>query len=232
MLVEYPRRFWDGIVAWRNYRRRRRWARTHRQYPHVTFGADAVAVGECHFDEGVLIQAGSVVRDASIGRFSYIGTDCRIRSCRIGAFCSIAPNVRIVLGRHPAENYVSTYPSFFSRASSVCVDFGVADDFEVHKPVTIGHDVWIGADAMIMDGVTVGNGAIVGAGAIVTKDVPPFAIALGVPARVLRKRFPDDQIEFLERLAWWDKDLEWIRAHALLFRDIARFRETVEKENR
>lgn len=131
---------------------------------------------------------------------------------RIGRVCSIAAEVAIGLGTHPTD-YLSTHP-LFSRTGGFFSpwnppDMGVACPLEVikHAPV-IGNDVWIGARAMIGRGVTIGDGAIVGAGSLVLHDVPPYAIVVGTPARVLRYRFAPEQIEALLELQWWNYPLE------------------------
>ncbi|WP_318012409.1 CatB-related O-acetyltransferase [Mesorhizobium sp. BR1-1-4] len=141
----------------------------------------------------------------SVGRWTYGVHPSSIFCCdatspiRIGAFCSIAPEV-MFLGRakHPTH-LVSTFP--FEFAMTKDAPFG---DLSVEGPTVIGNDVWIGLRAVIMPGIKIGDGAIVGAGSIVTKDVPPYAIVAGNPARLLRYRFTDDQIASLLAIRWWD----------------------------
>ena len=89
--------------------------------------------------------------------------------------------------------------------------------------VEIGNDVWIGSHVLILDGVTIGDGAVVAAGAVVTKDVEPYAIYGGVPAKLIKYRFPPKTIEMLLKMKWWDKEEKWIREHTEDFEDVERF---------
>ena len=139
----------------------------------------------------------SVDRNCIIGKYTYIGRYCSITKTKIGNYCSIADNVFIGQGEHD-----------FSKPSTNVIF--VENDYEdmTKKPCIIENDVWIGSNANVLRGVTIGNGAVIGAGAIVTKDVPPFAIVVGAPARVLKFRFEDDKIKEIEKTKWWDYDKE------------------------
>jgi acetyltransferase-like isoleucine patch superfamily enzyme len=165
--------------------------------------------------------------DSSIGAFSYIGARSRITNCSLGCFCSIAPEVLIGLGGTHPTDLVSTHPAFYSTLMQSGVTFVNSTLFdETSKQITIGHDVWIGTRAILVDGVSIGCGAIVAAAAVVTKDVPPYAIVAGVPAKVIRYRFSPTQIEFLLKFKWWDKSHEWLRDHSKYFCDIDSFIQT------
>jgi acetyltransferase-like isoleucine patch superfamily enzyme len=113
---------------------------------------------------------------------------------------------------------VSVHPIFYSKAKQVGLSFANEQLFEEHSPVMIGHDVWVGANAVIRCGVTIGNGCIIGAGAVVTKDVPDFSIIGGVPAKLIRKRFSDEEIVKLQKLEWWNSSSESLKngSHLML----------------
>jgi virginiamycin A acetyltransferase len=141
---------------------------------------------------------------------------------RIGAFCSVASGVRLGGSNHPLD-YVSTHGfQYFANRGYVAHD-DLELKRELNAPVVIEDDVWLGTNAIVLPGVTVRRGAVVGAGAVVTRDVQPYAIALGVPAREVRKRLPDDQIEALMAIDWPSWDDATIRRHIDLFRDPGAF---------
>ena len=133
-------------------------------------------------------------------------------SLRIGKFCSIACGAKFLFASaNHTQTSVSTYPFpiFFEEWD---LDIGDVTSAWDHKgDIVIGNDVWIGYEAVVMAGVTIGNGAIIGARAVVTKDVPPYTIVGGVPAREIRRRFSDDVIARLLELKWWDWPAERIQ---------------------
>lgn len=147
----------------------------------------------------------TVLRDVTVGDFSYFERHAEAVYTTVGKFCSIAANTRINALEHPMErpttHKVTYRPNEYFRYLGV--DGGFRERRKA-RPVTIGNDVWIGHGAVIMPGVTIGDGAVVGANAVVTGDVPPYRIAAGVPARELRPRFPGPVADRLQALAWWD----------------------------
>lgn len=167
--------------------------------------------------------------EGTMGLCSYLGGKSRIAG-KVGRFSSIASNVSTISCVHCCKSpYVSTCPSFFSTLGQNGLVLTVKQQFEEKKTVDgineviIGNDCWIGANVILMGGITIGDGAVVGAGAIVTKDIPPYAIAVGIPAKVIDYRYDEKTIEKLREIRWWDKDLEWLKRHSEEFSDINTF---------
>lgn len=156
------------------------------------------------------------ISNSLLGDFVYIAPNTLISNTKTGKFCSIGPNVRIGLGIHPTH-FISTFPAFFSSKGQCQIVFTEEDQIEEIGKVEIGNDVWIGANALIMYNVKIGDGAVIAAGAIVTKDVEPYSIVAGVPAREIKKRFTDEEISALSEIKWWDKDISWLKNNARLF---------------
>jgi acetyltransferase-like isoleucine patch superfamily enzyme len=137
---------------------------------------------------------------------TYVAESSRIGFADIGAFSSIGPNVLLGgLGCHPVDR-LSTHPAFYSSRLQAGDTFSQNDTFEELPRVTVGSDVWIGAGSIVLDGVNIGDGAIIAAGAVVNKDVPPYAIVGGVPAKLIRYRFNQETIDALLEWRWWDLD--------------------------
>lgn len=161
------------------------------------------------------VEAGSHIVNSSFGRHSFCGYDCEIINCEVGSFCSIANNVTIGGSHHPIE-WVSTSPVFRAGRDSVKKKYA-EHEFKDCKRTIIGHDVWIGERALIKQGVKIGIGAVVGMGSVVTKDVEPYTIVAGCPAKVIRKRFDDLIIERLLMSQWWNYGDEMLQKYARYF---------------
>lgn len=166
------------------------------------------------------ICAGTVLTDVNINDMSYVGERCRLSNVTIGKYSCIGPEVLAGLGMHPSRHFVSIHPAFFSHHLRAGRTFTSESQFKEHAPIYIGHDVWIGARATILDGVRIGDGAIIGAGAVVTKDVPPYGVACGVPAKVVRQRLPQEEIEKLLKLKWWDLGFDELESLQPSFREV------------
>lgn len=153
----------------------------------------------------------TVVEYSELGDFSYLGPGCIVSDARIGRFCAIAAHVRLGAPNHPIDRpslHRFTYcPEYYSPSAQRDRAF-----FETRRAgrVVIGHDVWIGHRVIVLPGVTVGNGAVLAAGAVVSRDVEPYMIVGGVPARPIRERFNRDIAARLTRIAWWDWPFEAI----------------------
>ena len=145
------------------------------------------------------------ISESEIGDYSYVVRDGEIWCASIGKFVNIASHARINAPNHPT--WRATLHHFTYRAENYWPDAEAEDGFfewrRSHR-VTIGHDVWLGHGVTILPGVTIGNGAVIGAGAVVSRDVEPYTIVGGVPAKVIRRRFPEAIARRMDALAWWD----------------------------
>ena len=191
----------------------------HRQ---ASFSAGCYADDECAFEEGVRICDFAKARHTSIGMFSYLAPYATAQHCTRGRYCSIGPEAIIGLGIHPTQGMISTYPGFYSQRKHA-VNFRIDPSIAEYKAIVIQNDVWIGARAVILDGVTIGDGAIVASGSVVTKDVAPYTIVGGVPAKLIRRRFTEDETAALIEFAWWKRGVEFCRKNAALFADVPAF---------
>ncbi len=170
------------------------------------------------------------INDCKIGDYSYISYNAWITQTIIGKFCSIGPNLVCGWGIHPT-NGISTSPSFYSSKAPNNVSFSKENKIEERKPIIIGNDVFIGANVTILDGVTIGDGAIIGAGAVVSKDIPPYAIAVGCPIEIKRFRFNEEQIDALKKIEWWNFEREKMKDVESYFFDVDDFLNKYSKNN-
>ncbi|PTM41031.1 chloramphenicol acetyltransferase [Bosea sp. 124] len=167
------------------------------------------------------IGARTAFVESTMGDYSYVVNDSNIIYTTIGKFCSIAAMTRINPGNHPMQR---ASQSHFTYRASAYFDNAQDDDaffaWRRSTPVTIGHDVWIGHGAIILPGRSIGTGAVVAGGAVVTKDVAPYTIVAGNPAKLIRPRFPQALAERLAALAWWDWEHDRLRAALEDFRTL------------
>jgi virginiamycin A acetyltransferase len=180
------------------------------------------AAYNCSFSNQNKIYDNTILINTNLESYSYIGSNCYIMNTTIGKFCSIAPNCRIGLGIHPTS-YISTHPAFFSSKNEWNFNPKLQFKTTEYKPIKIGSDVWIGTNSIILDGVTIGDGAIIGAGSVVTKDVMPYAIVGGNPAKIIKFRFSEEIIRQLLVIKWWNWDDTKIKTSLDFFFDINGF---------
>ncbi|MGF7038578.1 CatB-related O-acetyltransferase [Mucilaginibacter lappiensis] len=161
-----------------------------------------------------------IVTNSVLGDFTYVSNGSVILEAEIGKFCSIGPNVKIAPGKHPTSIIVSTHPAIYSNSSFFLKNFSSTDKHDPYRKVTIGNDVWICANVIISDGVTIGDGAVIAANSVVSKNVEPYSIVGGVPAKHIKYRFEQNQIEYLLNNKWWEKDFNWLEKNASALWDI------------
>ena len=186
----------------------------------------------CYFDISATIidsevgnnvyMLGGNISSANIGNRTYFNENIQAKNFVIGNYCSVGSDVTIGVSLHPID-LISTHPCFYSNNKGFETFADKMYFKEETKLITIGNDVWLGSKATIMPGVTINDGAIVAYGSLVTKDVPPFAIVAGVPAKIIKYRFNDDVINELLRIKWWDWNDTFIKEHYKLFLDIPAF---------
>lgn len=141
--------------------------------------------------------------NSEVGDYSYISQNSIIKNTKIGKFCSIGPNLVCGWGIHPT-NGISTAPMFYSTLKQNGITLSKEDKIKEFLPITIGNDVFIGMNVSILDGVTIGDGAVIGAGAVINNDVPPYAIVVGCPAKIIKYRFDNKIISELLAIKWWE----------------------------
>ena len=189
--------------------------------------SSAIVLRKCSFEGHNAVGDNTYLSGTSLGYGSFVGFGCEFSNCSIGRYCSIGSNIRVVSATHPVNGFISTHPAFFS--DTYWFHYVKSSKFKEHltnedgHECTIGNDVWIGDNVLIRGGCKIGDGAIIAMGSVVLHDVEPYAIVAGVPAKVVRKRLPDDAIKGLLKLDWWNKPVDWIETHADEFADIDGF---------
>lgn len=181
----------------------------------------------------------SNISSSVIGRFSYLGNGCKLSNTVVGNFCSLGNNVKIIVPTHPSSVFVSTHPSFYSTLKQSgktfvdknCFKESLYCDEKNKITCIIENDVWIGDDVSIIGGCRIGNGAIIATGSVVVKNVEPYSIVGGVPAKIIRYRFDEKYRKFLDDFRWWEKDIAWLQKNHFYFRNIASLWEAFNMEN-
>lgn len=210
------------LIRWR-YRRK------------CVIGRNAIISSDSTF-EGMNRIGNNTHFSGKLGYGSYISSHCDVIA-RIGRYTSVAPRVCTNPGKHPMhEPFVTTCPAFFSdrrQNSGTFVDKCYYDEIAyvqgTKDSVIVGNDCWIGEGAFIVGGVTISDGAVVLAHAVVTKDVPPYAIVAGVPARIIKYRYDEDIIKFLLEIKWWNFSHEWLKDNSRLLRNLKELKRYIQE---
>lgn len=191
----------------------------------VIFARGCVVSRDCIF-EGNNYVAGELY-GCQFGYGSYVHKNSVLKNVKVGRFCAIGEDVNIRLFEHPTS-LVSVSPCFYRKEHTLetFVDEDFYEDLKYDaegNSVVVGNDVWIGQGVSIKSGITIGDGAVIGTGAVVTRDVAPYAVVGGVPARIIRYRFTKEQINALLKIRWWDREKEWFGENGKHFADVDGF---------
>jgi acetyltransferase-like isoleucine patch superfamily enzyme len=205
----------DGLIYHYNL------AKTQRNNPDCKF-YNGVRITNSDFGKYNVFFKNVTIINSNIDSHTYIQERSFIVNTDIGKFCSIAQNVSIGPGIHKIDG-VSTHPAFYALNTPLLKTFSLNDSFLTSKRTIIGNDVWIGEKVVIIDGVNIGTGAIIAAGAVVTKDVEPYSIVGGIPAKHIKFRFTDDKVKGLLLSDWWNQDDAWLEGHINDFSEIDKF---------
>lgn len=188
-------------------------------------------IKNCKIDAQARVYGNHILKDVTVGKGTYISTNAYISSTNIGKFCSIGPNFLCGYGFHPTDG-ISTSPAFYSTRKQTGFTFSESNKCEERELITIGNDVFIGMNVTILDGITIGDGAVIGAGAVVTKDIPPYAVAVGCPIKIVKHRFSIEIIDALIDSRWWDQDDAVLKEVEKHFFDVEKFLAGIKKSER
>jgi virginiamycin A acetyltransferase len=178
--------------------------------------------GNCSISPKSRVNSPYNLQNVELGDYSYIDRNSFASQVKIGKYCSIGPNLMCGWGIHPTGG-LSTSPMFYSVEKQNGVSLVTKNKIEERKQITIGNDVFIGLNVTIIDGVTIGHGAIIGAGSVVSKDIPPYAIAVGAPIQIIKYRFDEATIQQLLKIEWWNFPEEKVTEVEKHFFDVTGF---------
>ena len=198
------------------------------KYPNCEFHSGAKILNSEFGNYNIVFE--NVLMDCCIiGDHTYVQKHTSIFNARIGKFCSIASGVSIGPGIHKVDG-VSTHPSFYLKSTPLKKTFIDIDSYEYSKTTHLGHDIWIGERAILLDGVSIGTGAIIAAGSVVTKNVDSYSIVGGVPAKHIKYRFSQNEIELLLASEWWTLPDDWLMENYNLFSNIPEFLSKIQNK--
>lgn len=192
---------------------------------------DFSTIRESEIGEMSSIQRHCDIWRLDLGRYTCVGRMSTIQGTKIGSFCALSWNLKIGGDDHD-YHMLSTHPFWHNVSWGIAEDKEYSDFYhekEYEEPCVIGNDVWIAAGVSICRNVHIGNGCVIGAGAVITKDIEPYSVVVGVPGKVIKKRFSDNIIERLERAQWWNLPINVIHDNLTLFRDSHLNEEILEK---
>lgn len=215
ILIKLIKRIIGSVLS--GFQEQLKFIRLQNQNPNCKFYPGVQAINSTFEGFNVLFKD-VVISDSSLGVHTYIQKKSAIFNAEIGRYCSIASGVSIGPGSHKIDG-VSTHPSFFLKNTPLIKVYVEKDLFIPTAKITIGHDVWIGERAIIMDGIKIGHGSIIGSGAVVTKDIEPYSIVGGVPAKHIKFRFDEETRNKLLASKWWENSEEWFDSNYSKFTD-------------
>jgi acetyltransferase-like isoleucine patch superfamily enzyme len=181
-----------------------KWLITKRRFRHARIYGGVVVCQNTNLGENVVLFENTCLIKSTVGAYSYVQKNSTIVNTDIGKFCSISSNVHLGVVDHPSH-FISTSPVFYDNEKPLPQFFvNQNNNLKITKATAIAHDVWIGQSVIVKSGVTIGTGAIIGAGAIVVKDVAPYSIVSGVPAKLVKWRFEESVRNGLLLSKWWN----------------------------
>ncbi|MCG2794057.1 MAG: glycosyltransferase [Weeksellaceae bacterium] len=185
-------------------------------------GKENVTLRQVYQGKHTKLYPGSQIHNSIIGNYTYVAHNAFVNNTIIGRFCSIGPNFMCGRGIHPT-NGLSTAPMFYSTSKQNGITLSETNKINEHLNITIGNDVFIGANVTVLDGVTIGDGAVIGAGSVVSKNIPPYSVAVGSPIVIKKLRFSEDIVENLLRIKWWNFSDDQLKLVEQYFFDIEGF---------
>ena len=195
---------------------------------HIEYMAE---LNRVRFSRNNKVYKYSRLRDVTLGKFSYVSRGTQVYAATVGSFSCIGPETIIGPGEHPVKGYVSSHPVFYSSLAQAGITFTDQDFVEEIPHTVIGNNVWIGARCVIRAGVHIGDGAIIAAGAVVTKDVEPYTICGGVPAKIIRRRFEPHEEQSIIESKWWEWGDDELAKNAHWFRNLSDFTQHYRSRN-